>query len=450
LLTAIIILMPNKIELWWTKFKWEVSQAFRWMVPGLGIKRWFALILIGTTIISVGLGIYLLDLFRNATNPWWLNVISLLSLRTISRTWRFVIFGTLGLGMILFGIWGINRSLVIPLLRPGKKLVDQVSDYRRREKGPQVVAIGGGHGISMVLRGLKDYTHNLTAVVSVADDGGSSGELRRTLGILPPGDIRNCLAALSNDEDLLTQLFQYRFSGSEELSGHSFGNLFISAMVDITGSFDDAILESGKVLSVFGKVLPSTLENVHLVADMQLPDIDAEVRVVGESRIPEATGKVRRVWIEPNDAMAFPAAIQSILNADMIIVGPGSIFTSILPNLLVPDLLAAFQSSRALKILVCNIATQKGETDQFNLNDHVKALEDNIGSPSFDLIICNDNYSVPQPEGTEWVVMDEEMVKDQRIYCGDLIDIEFPWRHDSKKLAKILMDLLFEKTGPLI
>ena len=442
--------MPNKIELWWTKFKWEVSQAFRWMVPGLGIKRWFALILIGTTIISVGLGIYLLDLFRNATNPWWLNVISLLSLRTISRTWRFVIFGTLGLGMILFGIWGINRSLVIPLLRPGKKLVDQVSDYRRREKGPQVVAIGGGHGISMVLRGLKDYTHNLTAVVSVADDGGSSGELRRTLGILPPGDIRNCLAALSNDEDLLTQLFQYRFSGSEELSGHSFGNLFISAMVDITGSFDDAILESGKVLSVFGKVLPSTLENVHLVADMQLPDIDAEVRVVGESRIPEATGKVRRVWIEPNDAMAFPAAIQSILNADMIIVGPGSIFTSILPNLLVPDLLAAFQSSRALKILVCNIATQKGETDQFNLNDHVKALEDNIGSPSFDLIICNDNYSVPQPEGTEWVVMDEEMVKDQRIYCGDLIDIEFPWRHDSKKLAKILMDLLFEKTGPLI
>ena len=442
--------MPNKIELWWTKFKWEVSQAFRWMVPGLGIKRWFALILIGTTIISVGLGIYLLDLFRNATNPWWLNVISLLSLRTISRTWRFVIFGTLGLGMILFGIWGINRSLVIPLLRPGKKLVDQVSDYRRREKGPQVVAIGGGHGISMVLRGLKDYTHNLTAVVSVADDGGSSGELRRTLGILPPGDIRNCLAALSNDEDLLTQLFQYRFSGSEELSGHSFGNLFISAMVDITGSFDDAILESGKVLSVFGKVLPSTLENVHLVADVQLPNIDSEVRVVGESRIPEATGKVRRVWIEPNDAMAFPAAIQSILNADMIIVGPGSIFTSILPNLLVPDLLAAFQSSRALKILVCNIATQKGETDQFNLNDHVKALEDNIGSPSFDLIICNDNYSVPQPEGTEWVVMDEEMVKDQRIYCGDLIDIEFPWRHDSKKLAKILMDLLFEKTGPLI
>ncbi|MFN2216708.1 MAG: uridine diphosphate-N-acetylglucosamine-binding protein YvcK, partial [Anaerolineales bacterium] len=283
-----------------------------------------------------------------------------------------------------------------------------------------------------------------------ADDGGSSGELRRTLGILPPGDIRNCLAALSNDEDLLTQLFQYRFSGSEELSGHSFGNLFISAMVDITGSFDDAILESGKVLSVFGKVLPSTLENVHLVADVQLPNIDSEVRVVGESRIPEATGKVRRVWIEPNDAMAFPAAIQSILNADMIIVGPGSIFTSILPNLLVPDLLAAFQSSRALKILVCNIATQKGETDQFNLNDHVKALEDNIGSPSFDLIICNDNYSVPQPEGTEWVVMDEEMVKDQRIYCGDLIDIEFPWRHDSKKLAKILMDLLFEKTGPLI
>ncbi|MFC2064368.1 uridine diphosphate-N-acetylglucosamine-binding protein YvcK [Chloroflexota bacterium] len=442
--------MSLNFEVLMSKIKRGLGQIFRWLTPGLGVKRWLILILLGITIISIGIGIYLLDLFRNSPDTWWLPVISFLSLKTVSRTLRFVIFGFIGFGLILWGITGVNKTLVIPFLRPGKKLVDQVYDYRRREKGPRIVVIGGGHGISTVLRGLKNYTHNLTAVVSVADDGGSSGELRRTLGILPPGDIRNCLAALSNDEDLLTQLFQYRFSGSAELSGHSFGNLFISAMVDITGSFDDAILESGKVLSVFGKVLPSTLENVHLVADVQLPNIGTEVRVVGESSIPEASGKVRRVWIEPNDAAAFPPAITSLLNADMIVVGPGSIFTSILPNLLVPDILAAFQSSRALKVLVCNIATQKGETDQYTISDHVSALENNIGKSAFELIICNDNYSATPPEGVQWVVLDEEIVGDRRIYCGDLIEKEFPWRHDSTKLSKLLMDLLFERTGPLM
>jgi len=433
-----------------SKLKWGLGQVFRWLTPGLGVKRWLVLILLGITIISIGLGIYLLDLFRNSPDTWWEPIISFFSLKPISRTLRFVIFGIIGFGLILWGIWGVNRTLVIPFLRPGKKLVNQVYDFRRREKGPRIVVIGGGHGISTVLRGLKNYTHNLTAVVSVADDGGSSGELRRTLGILPPGDIRNCLAALSNDEGLLTQLFQYRFSGSAELSGHSFGNLFISAMVDITGSFDDAILESGRVLSAFGKVLPSTLENVRLVADVQLSDVGTEIRVVGESKIPETSGKVRRVWIEPNDATAFPPAIQSILNADMIVVGPGSIFTSILPNLLVPDLLAAFQSSRALKVLVCNIATQKGETDQFTISDHVTALENNLGKSAFELIICNDNYSATQAEGVQWVVLDEEIAGDRRVYCGDFLEAEFPWRHDSKKLSKVLMDLLLERTGPLV
>ncbi|MFC2028957.1 uridine diphosphate-N-acetylglucosamine-binding protein YvcK, partial [Chloroflexota bacterium] len=245
-------------------------------------------------------------------------------------------------------------------------------------------------------------------------------------------------------------LFQYRFSGSEELRGHSFGNLFISAMVDITGSFDAAILESGRVLSVFGKVLPSTLENVRLVADLQIPNIGTEIRVVGESNIPETSGKVRRVWIEPNDPTAFPPAVQSILNADMIVVGPGSIFTSILPNLLVPDLLAAFQSSQALKILVANIATQKGETDHFSISDHVRALEASIGRSEFDLIICNDNYPDGLGNGIQWAVLDEEIAGDQRVYCGDFLDTEYPWRHDSNKLAKVLMDLLFERTGPLL
>jgi uncharacterized cofD-like protein len=442
--------MPKKISQLVTRFNKGIIQAIRWLAPGLGVKRWLTLILLGITLLGVGLGILLLDFYRNAPETWWLPAITFLSLRFLPRLVRFLIFGGIGLGLIGVGLWGVNRSLVIPFLRPGQRLVDQVSEYRRREKGPRVVVIGGGHGISTVLRGLKYFTHNLTAVVSVADDGGSSGELRRSLGILPPGDIRNCLAALSNDEDLLTQLFQYRFSGDSGLKGHSFGNLFISALVDITGSFEEAIIESGRVLSVHGKVMPSTLENVKLIADVQLPFIGTEIRVEGESLIPKTSGNVRRVWIEPNDAAAFPPVIQAILSADMIVLGPGSIYTSLLPNILVPDLLSAFQSSRALKILVCNIATEKGETDLFSSSDHVDTLELNLGESAFDVIICNDNYPASQPNGVKWVHVDENLMSNKRTYCSDLLDIDNPWRHDSAKLAKVLMDLLYERTGPLL
>jgi uncharacterized cofD-like protein len=441
--------MAKKTISFSSRMKRGISQAIRWLVPGLGIKRWLALILLGITLLGIGMGILLLDIYRNSPDTWWLPAITYLSLRFLPRMVRFLIFAGIGVGFVLTGLWGVNRTLIIPFLRPGQKLVDQVSEYRRREKGPRVVAIGGGHGISTVLRGLKEYSHNLTAVVSVADDGGSSGELRKSLGILPPGDIRNCLAALSNDEDLLTQLFQYRFSSDSGLSGHSFGNLFISALVDITGSFDEAIVESGRVLSVHGNVLPSTLDNVQLIADVQLPNIGTEIRVQGESQIPKTTGSVRRVWLEPNDATAYPPVIQAILNSDLIVVGPGSLFTSILPNILVPDLLAAFQSSRAIKILVCNIATQVGETDSFSSSDHVSTLELNLGESPFDVIICNNNFSVTPPEGVNWVLIDETMKSDRRMYCSDLLDLEYPWRHDSTKLAKVLMDLLYERTGPL-
>ncbi|MFH2102934.1 MAG: uridine diphosphate-N-acetylglucosamine-binding protein YvcK [Chloroflexota bacterium] len=344
---------------------------------------------------------------------------------------------------------GLNRSLLVPFLRPGIKLVDQVSAYRRRERGPRVVVIGGGNGISTVLRGLKQHTHNLIAVVSVADDGGSSGELRKSLGILPPGDIRNCLSALSNDEALLTQLFQYRFSGDTGLGGHSFGNLFISALVDITGSFEEAIAESGRVLSVHGRVIPATLHDVRLVADVELPNTQTEVRVEGESKIPQTAGRVRRVWLEPNDAAAFPPVIQTILAADMIVIGPGSLYTSILPNILVKDLLAAFYASRALKVFVCNVATQVGETDMYTCSDHLITLDAAIGSNIIDIVVCNSLYEGELSSGVQWVKLDDEITRDARIYSADLIDSDHPWRHDSVKLAQVLMDLYYERTGPL-
>jgi uncharacterized cofD-like protein len=446
---AIIPLMSNRQKARYLSIRKDLTRSLRWLVPGIGVKRWLLLLLGGITFLAVGLGILLLDIYRTAPDTWWLPVLSFLSLRFLTRPLRFLIFGGIGVGLIFAGIWGLNRALLIPFLRPGQKLVDQVTEYRRREKGPRVVAIGGGHGISTVLRGLKDHTHNLTAVVAVTDDGGSSGDLRRSLGILPPGDIRNCLAALSNDEALLTQLFQYRFSGDTQLDGHSFGNLLISALVDITGSFEEAISESGRVLSVHGRVLPATLHNVRLVADVQLPNLPNEVRVEGESKIPQIAGCVRRVWLEPNDATAFPPVIQAILAADMIVIGPGSLYTSVLPNILVPDLLAAIRSSRAIKIFVCNVVTQIGETQAYNCGDHVHALEELIGSDVIDIIVCNTSYEADLPEDVQWVRLDDGLMDDGRVYCADLLDRERPLHHEASKLAQKLIDLFYERTGPL-
>lgn len=427
-----------------------LRRFLRWFTPGLGVKRWLIVALAGMTLLGIGLAIFLIDLYRtDSTNETLLTLLSYTSLRFLPRWARVIIFAGLGIGMISFGIWEMNRALMRPYMRPGSHVVDQLADFRRRGRGPRIVVIGGGHGLSTLLRGLKNYTHNLTAIVTVADDGGSSGRLRESLGILPPGDIRNCLAALSSDEALLTQLFQYRFSGEPGLDGHSFGNLFISALSDITGSFEEAVAESGRVLSVHGRVLPSTLHNVRLVADVRLPDVVNEVRVAGESRIPEVAGRVRRVWLEPNDAPAFPPVIQALLNADLIVIGPGSLFTSILPNLLVRDVLAAVQSSRALKLFVCNIATQPGETEAFSCYDHVRALEEHVGEDLFDIVLCNDNYEGRLMGESKWVLADEKSRSDVRLYTADLVDYDYPWRHESLKLAQVVMNLFYERTGPL-
>ncbi len=422
----------------------------RWFAPGLGVKRWYFVILAGVTLLGVGLAMFLLDLYRtDSTNPLLLEILSYASLRFLPRVLRALIFGGLGVGLVVYGIWRLNNSLLRPYVRPGRPLVDELANYRRRERGPRIVAIGGGHGLANLLRGLKLYTRNLTAVVTVADDGGSSGRLRESFGILPPGDIRNCLAALSNDEQMLTQLFQYRFSGAGNLDGHSFGNLFITALAEITGSFEGAIAESGKVLSVSGRVLPSTLHNVKLVADMQLPNSLNQVRVEGESRIPQMAGKVQHVWLEPNDAPAYPPVIKAILNADMIVVGPGSLYTSLLPNLLVHDLFGAIQASRAVKVYVSNIATQKGETDLYSCYDHVRALEEHVGDRLFDVVLCDENHEGQLLDDSQWVRADEKTLADSRVRCADLADGNYPWRHDSKKLAETLIEILDEYTGPL-
>ncbi|MEJ2563877.1 MAG: YvcK family protein [Anaerolineales bacterium] len=328
-------------------------------------------------------------------------------------------------------------------------LVEAVARHRRLGRGPKIVAIGGGTGLSTLLRGLKKHTGNLTAIVTVADDGGSSGRLRQSLGLPPPGDIRNCLAALSDDEDLLTQLFQYRFLEGEELNGHSFGNLFIAALAGVTGSFDQGILETGRVLAIHGQVLPSTLDDVALSADKAPALADRAVRVEGESRIPDIPGRIQRVQLEPNDPPAYPGAIQAILAADMIVVGPGSLYTSVLPNLLVPDIVQAIQASSAFKAYVCNVATQKGETEGYNCQQHLEAIENHVGLGLVDLIVANDGNLDAKPDGTEMVqpVFDGNSLV--QLYTADLVDVDRPWRHDAQKLAEALIALLEERTGPL-
>ncbi len=431
------------------RIKYQLFRFFRWFKPGIGIKRWGLLIVLGSMMIGLGFAVVVLDIYRNTPDTWYLPVIAFLSLRFLSRPIRALIFGLGGILLIVVGVWGINRTLLKPFLRPGKHLVDTVSQFQRLDKGKKIVVIGGGTGLSSLLRGLKKHSANITAIVTVADDGGSSGELRRRMGILPPGDIRSCLAALSNDEELTTQLFQYRFGDEAGLNGHSLGNLLITALTDITGSFEEAVAESGRVLAVQGKVFPSTLRDVRLVAQVQVEDSNIEIKVRGESEIPRKGGKIKRVWLEPNNPLAYPPTIQAILNADVIIVGPGSLYTSIIPNMLVPDIAEAIRASRGLRFLICNVATQPGETEGYTCGDHIKAIEKIIGKGIFDVVICNDNISGRLPKDIDYVPIDNGLEEEYPIYSANLSDIEAPWRHDSTKLASAILDLYNERTGPI-
>jgi uncharacterized cofD-like protein len=429
---------------------WEsLRRELQWFRPGLGYKRWLILVLLGTTLLGVGLALVLLDIYRNAPDTWWLPILSTLSLRFLDRPIRVIIFGGIGVILVLLGIWGSNRSLLRPFVPPGKPLIEALENYRRRDRGPRIVVLGGGHGLAALLRGLKVYTHNLTAIVTVADDGGSSGELRRNVGILPPGDIRNCLAAMSNNEDLLSQVFQYRFAAGAGLEGHSLGNLFITALTEITGSFEEAVAESGRVLAVYGQVLPSTLTDVQLLADLET-NIGETLHVSGETEIRETHGMVKRLWLDPANTPAFPPAISAVLSADLIIIGPGSLYSSLLPNLLVRDLAEAVRASQAIKFFICNVATERGETDRFDCYDHVKAVEEHVGSGMFDLVICNNHFEGDLGKGVDWVRMDTDLLQHAAVYCGNLIDLDRPWRHNSAKLSKTVMDLFYERTGPLV
>jgi uncharacterized cofD-like protein len=400
---------------------------------------------VGTVLFGLAVALLLISLYRSSPRSL---LVSLLGLEGTPEMLRIVVLLVGGLFLIYLSVFRLNRTLLAPYLRSGKPVVEAVAEHRRLGRGPKVVAVGGGTGLSALLRGMKHRTGNLTAIVTVADDGGSSGRLRRTLGLPPPGDVRNCLAALSDDEDLLTQLFQYRFTGESELEGHAFGNLLIAALAGVTGSFERAVLESGRVLAIRGRVLPATLVDVSLMADKAHAVDSQAFRIEGESSIPTVPGQVRRVALEPNDAPAYPEAIRALLAADLIAIGPGSLYTSILPNLLVPEIADAIRASRAFKVYICNIATQSGETDGYDCAGHLRALEEHTGRGLIDVMLVNQCRSGTFPDGVDPVRLSGDGIG-VPLATDDIADPDRPGHHDPARLADTLLRLLEERTGPL-
>ncbi|MDZ4764936.1 MAG: uridine diphosphate-N-acetylglucosamine-binding protein YvcK [Chloroflexota bacterium] len=413
-----------------------LPQWFRnLLTPGIGVKRWLILLFVGLLATAFGFALGILRLMR---------LRDMLINTALETGWLEIALITLVGGIaVMVGFLKLSRSLLAPYRRHmPTPVLDAVVSHSRRNKGMRVVAIGGGTGMPSVLRGLKAFTSNMTAVVTVADDGGSSGRLRREFGVLPPGDLRNNIAALADDESLMTQLFQYRFSKGD-LGGHAFGNLFITALSGVTGSLETALVETERVLNIQGRVLPATLEEVTLTADILLLDSSQAITVRGESQISEAGGRIVHIGILPERVEAFAGSVRAILEAEIVTIGPGSLYTSILPNVLVGGIADALRATDAYKIYICNIATQPGETTGYSVADHVLALEQHIGRGVFQLILANSAFPSENAGITRYVQLappHHEILQRYEVRYADLVDDERPWRHDPHKLGLAIME----------
>jgi uncharacterized cofD-like protein len=411
----------------------------RWLYPGMHLKRWLVLVFVGIAILGLGAAIFIRDLYRS-TDADEIAIVYWLTGAWLDPQIRAALVGVLGLGLTGVGVWGLMRSVVSPFVGRGDSVMEVLYTKRYLARGPRIVAIGGGTGLSTLLRGLKGYSANITAVVAVADDGGSSGQLRQQLGIVPPGDIRNCIAALADAEPLMTQLMQYRFPPGSGLDNHAFGNLFIAAMTAVTGDFEEAVRESNRVLAVRGQVLPATSVPLNLSARL------ASGRLLrGQSGIASADEPIERVFIEPDDVRANGEALERMLEAELIVIGPGSLFSSILPNLLIPDVRDALAAAPGLKVYVCNVATQPGETPDMTASEHLRALFAHVGDDLIDVVIVNRSHDARRPEG--WrahpVEVDVRRLEELPVVIveEDVIDPANAHRHDSAKLAAALIRL---------
>ena len=420
-----------------------------WLCPGINLKRWLLLFAVGVLLCALGLALFFnYQLMGKAEE--------LLFQMTYLTTGRYsnTLIMAMGVLLLVVGfsimIYGTRRliSSVVSVVIPDKSgsLMETIFMQRKLTTGPAITVVGGGTGLSTLLRGMKYITNNCTAVVTSADDGGSSGRLRKELGIIPPGDLRNCLTALADREPLMERVMQYRFKGDSPLAGHCFGNLFIAAMAEAEGGMEAGLNATSQILKVRGRVIPSTLANIQLRARM----FDG-TEITGESEIPKAHKRIAKMMMLPEDAPATQGAVEAIANADVLIFGPGSLYTSVIPNLLVDGIRQAILESKAVKIYICNVMTQPGETDGYGAYEHVQALIKHMGAQFLDYVIVNDqDITVEQlrqydAKGSMPITPDVNKIRSLGITVvpARLISKHDLVRHDPRKLARVLIALIY-------
>ncbi len=432
----------------------------RWLTPGIGIKRWLALVFLGELGLAFGLAFVLRQVYRDVVLDEPLQtIVSTATLQFLPYSLRALILAAVGLVLFGFASWKVIAVLMDPFRseEEGRPLVEVIYQKRFLARGARIVTLGGGTGMSTLLRGLKEHTSNLTAVVTVADDGGSSGKLRTQLGVPPVGDIRNCIVALADAEPLMGRLLQYRFPGDvvpESLGGHAIGNLLIAAMTAVEGGdFEEGVRQMNRVLAVRGQVVPASSEPLILHAALR-----DGTEIAGQSLIARTPG-IERVWLTPEGVGASADAVAAIAEAEVIVIGPGSLFTSVLPSLLLPEIRAALAASSALRVYVCNVATQPGETTGFDLADHLEAIARHGGAGLVDVVLANNHPIESRPASAEpgaespavtdarplgepvrlrWPPANEAA---PRLVLDDLVDRALPSHHDSDRLAAAVIRL---------
>jgi uncharacterized cofD-like protein len=425
----------------------------RWLTPGIGVKRWLLVVFLGLLLLALGFAHMLRQASRDLEpgGPFEA-IVGAITLQFLPYELRGLVVGIVGLALVGFGAYRVMRVVTDPLRAPDadQPLVEVIYQKRFLARGPRIVTIGGGTGLSTLLRGLKEHTSNITAVVTVADDGGSSGVLRQELGIAPMGDIRNCIAALADAEPLMSELLQYRFPAQDAtlralgaegpgLAGHAIGNLLLAAMTAIEGGdFEEGVRRINRILAVRGQVVPVTATPLTLharIADGSIVD--------GQSQIMR-TADIERVWITPDDVLASDDALAAIAEADLIVLGPGSLYTSLLPSLLIPAIRDAVLAATAPRLYVCNVATQEGETTGMDLAEHVAAVIEHTAPGIVDVVLANNRFDARIP--TDWQAEAVRlhwppagMQEPPHLVLDDVVDPENAHHHDPARLATAVL-----------
>ncbi|MFP5527319.1 uridine diphosphate-N-acetylglucosamine-binding protein YvcK [Peptococcus simiae] len=417
------------------------KRLSKWLSPGLGLKRWAIL---G----GVALGLVVLGLWSMVNNQtakqFTYDVVHFLQLNLPDLSfWQGLICVFIGIGLILYSSMQVSSRFH----STKGSSIDAYYEETILANGPKIVVIGGGTGLGVLLRGLKKYTSNITAAVTVGDDGGSSGKLREAFDVIPVGDIRNCIVALADEQDIMEKLFSYRFAKGEGLKGHSLGNLLLLGLTAVQGNFQDAVANIDQVLHISGRVLPITMEPLTLVAKMS----DGK-RIVGECHITDAEAAIAKLSIRPGDAEVLPEVLAAIAEADAIVLGPGSLYTSVLPNLCVKGVTEALAKSRGRVFYVCNVMTQPGETTDYTAADHLRAILDHSQEGLVDYVIADDGTTSPDVAladfitgGGAHVQVDAAGIKKlgADLVTAPLVASDNPYRHASLPLAKTIMETLY-------